>query len=586
MSAIPEAEVILAVDIGSINTRASLFDIVDGRYRLVANSRVPSTAGAPLFDFSEGARLAMDDVEGITGRRLFDEGENLIIPTTGFGEGIDLFVSTISAGPKVRTVIAGLMPEVSLATARRLADASNMEVVGEISPADQRLREEQIDLIITSRPDLILLVGGTDGGAQTPLLELLELLHLALGLLPEGQRPKVVFGGNQKLAPLAVEKLSERTLVTVIPNVRPQVDVENLEPARLRMAEALFEIRAGRIGGYPELNAWSEGRVLPTSEAFALLVRYLSRLYDPDKGVLGVDLGASQITVAAAFGGRLSLSVNPRLGIGTPIATILDQVSIEDVHRWMPLEVPKNRLRDYIYNKAAYPRTIPTEIPELHMEYAVARELLRAGLAEARRIWPEGPNRVASPLMPPMEPILAGGATLARAPHPAYAAMVLIDGLQPTGLTTLVLDPYGLAPALGATARPLPMATVQLVEEGVFVSLGTVVAPLGQMRSGRRVLAYQLEPENGGPGARGELLAGQMVRLPLGPGEYGKLTLMPERGVDIGLGMPGRTGIFRVSGGAVGLILDGRGRPLRLPGRHDERLEMNQKWLWDLGVSP
>jgi hypothetical protein len=77
-----------------------------------------------------------------------------------------------------------------------------------------------------------------------------------------------------------------------------------------------------------------------------------------------------------------------------------------------------------------------------------------------------------------------------------------------------------------------------------------------------------------------------MVRLPLGPGEYGKLTLIPERGVDIGLGMPGRTGIFRVSGGAVGLILDGRGRPLRLPGREEERIEMNQKWLWDLGVSP
>ena len=65
MSSIPEAEIFLAVDVGSTNTRASLFDVIDGRYRLVATSEAQSTAGPPLFDISEGVRLAMDRVQAI-----------------------------------------------------------------------------------------------------------------------------------------------------------------------------------------------------------------------------------------------------------------------------------------------------------------------------------------------------------------------------------------------------------------------------------------------------------------------------------------------------------------------------------------
>ncbi len=52
MSAFQEAETLLAIDVGSVNTRASLFDVVDGRYRLVATGRSATTAGAPLFDVS------------------------------------------------------------------------------------------------------------------------------------------------------------------------------------------------------------------------------------------------------------------------------------------------------------------------------------------------------------------------------------------------------------------------------------------------------------------------------------------------------------------------------------------------------
>ena len=42
METILDADTLLAIDIGTVNTRASLFDVVDGRYRLITTGRAPS----------------------------------------------------------------------------------------------------------------------------------------------------------------------------------------------------------------------------------------------------------------------------------------------------------------------------------------------------------------------------------------------------------------------------------------------------------------------------------------------------------------------------------------------------------------
>jgi hypothetical protein len=186
--------------------------------------------------------------------------------------------------------------------------------------------------------------------------------------------------------------------------------------------------------------------------------------------------------------------------------------------------------------------------------------------------------------MPPLEPILASGGPLARCPRPGYTVLVLLDSLQPSGVSTLVLDPYSLMPAMGAAASVLPMASVQVLESGSFVSLATVVSPVGQGRFGRPVLRLRLERDDGGEAVEGEVRLGQMVTIPLGQGQHAKLTLRPERGFDVGFGGNGKAGILRVAGGAIGVVIDARGRPLRLPVDPARRIEMVQKWMWDLGA--
>jgi uncharacterized protein (TIGR01319 family) len=583
MSSETDIEIILAVDVGSVNTRASLFDVVDGRYRLIATSEVSSTAGPPLFDLGEGVRLAMDRVQSITGRRLTDETEVLIYPSTGFGAGVDLFVSSISAGPKVKTILAGLMPGVSLTSARRLAESAYLDIVGEITLIDERRTEEQIDLIVSQRPDMILVVGGTDGGASDPLFKVIELVRLAVSLMPDGQRPRIVYSGNRNLGALVVDRLSGIANVNVTPNIRPSLEVEELGPARLRLAETLFEIRASRITGYEELKQWSGGGLIPTAEAFGRLIRYLSKIYDPDKGVLGIDLGASQVTIASAFEGELNLSVNSRLGVGSSIKGLLEE-DLFKVIRWLPHEATSSQVKDYIQNKAIHQGSIPVTVEELHLELAIARQLIRQSLFNARQTWPAGLDTRSTLFLPPVEPIVAGGATLARVPRHAYAALVLLDALQPTGVSTLVMDPYAIAPILGTMAGYLPLATVQLLEAGVLVNMGTMIAPMCKGRQGRVVLEYQLEYEDGSPTKSGEVKFGQIEVLPLEKGEYGHLTLNPERGIELGFGMLGRGGSLRVAGGTIGVMIDARGRPLDLPKDLGQLQAMNQRWLWNIGA--
>jgi hypothetical protein len=475
----------------------------------------------------------------------------------------------------------GMMPGISLQSLRRLADTSYVEVVGEIQLTDRRREEERIDLIRSSRPDILLIAGGTDRGAGQGVLRIAEAIGLALGMSPEGERPRIVFAGNRQLGQAVSEVFGPGAPVLVAPNIRPSLEMEDLAPARRRISEAIADLRSARINGFEELQQWSRGHMLLTADGFGRVLRYLGHIYDPRRGVLGIDVGASHVTLAASFGGSLHMTVRTDLGLGTSLPGLLRHVNLDEVMRWLPVEMPERRVRDYIYNKSLRPGTVPAEKDELHLEFALARELVRVALALGRPTWPKAVNRPG--LLPPVERILASGGVLSRTPRPGYAALALLDALQPTGVATMVLDPYNLAPSLGAAMSSLPMSSVHVLESGSFVSLGTVISPVGRAKAGKPILHLRLERDDGEV-TEGVTRFGQLVVIPMGPSLHGRLMLRPERGFDVGFGGPGKAGTLRVFGSSLGLIVDARGRPLVLPRDPERRRDLNHKWLWDIGA--
>lgn len=115
-----QTESILAIDVGASVTRAVLFDVVEGEYRFVASGQAPSTAEAPFKHIGIGVREAIQNLQAVTGATLLgSQDNNIITPAQPDGSGVDGVVATMSAGPAVKTVIAGLLSDVSLQSARR-----------------------------------------------------------------------------------------------------------------------------------------------------------------------------------------------------------------------------------------------------------------------------------------------------------------------------------------------------------------------------------------------------------------------------------------------------------------------------------
>lgn len=573
---------LLAIDIGTITTRAMLFDVVDGRYRFLASGSAASTAGAPFNDVGEGVRRAIDRVEAVTGRRLLRDDDSLIIPMAPDGTGTDHLAVTISAGPPLQAVVIGLLDNVSVESALRLATTTYTRVVETISLNDRRKQDDRIDAIVRARPDLVIVAGGTEGGATQSLRRLVDALGLACYVLPDGMKPQVLYAGNSKMQREVRNVLEPLTTFHAAPNIRPVMDYEQLDAVQHSLSKIYRKVQTEKIMGVDELDAWANGRLLPTASAFDRIIRFMSKMYDSQKGVLGVDIGASATHLATAFNGKLISSIYPDLGLAAGLEQLAPAISIDAIRSTLSQEIPTSLIEDYIQNKAVYPGSLPVTAEEIDIELALARQILRVSVQRLSPRFPSNLRGSDPALLPWFEPIMAAGSLITKAPTYGHALLTLLDGLQPTGIAPIGLDANGLAASLGAAADVNPMLAVQVLDSDTFINLGTVISLVGSARPGTPVLRIRITHDDGEE-RKLEVKYGTLDVIPVPPGKTVNLRLQPLHRFDIGMGSPGRGGRLQVTGGKLGVIIDARGRPLTYHPDPARRREMFKKWLWTLG---
>jgi hypothetical protein len=578
-----DADSFLAVDVGSVTTRAALFDVVEGHYRFIATGTAPTTAAAPFRDISEGLHRAIENLQIVTGRVFLGSNYRLIMPSKE-GKGVDIFAATLSAGPAIKTAVVGLLDDVSLESVQRLARSLYTSVVETIGLNDTRKPEEQIDSLLHIRPDLILIAGGTDGGATLSVERLVETVGLACYLLPADKHPAMLYAGNQQLAEEIKSTLTPLTsALSICPNLRPSIEIEDLNPAQRALAELYLRVRHKQMNGVDELNSLTGNNLMPTATAEGRIIRFLSQVYDSSKGILGVDLGASATTVAAAFGGELSLGVYPQLGLGEGLPNLLRYTNVGEILKWIPLDISADRVHEYVYQKSIHPASIPANQEDLAIEQALARQCINVAIKSASKDFSSKARRADLGLTPYFEPILAAGSAITRAPSLGQSLMILLDAIQPVGITNIILDQNNLLPALGAAASTNSILPIQILESGAFLGLATVVAPYVNTRAALPILAARLVFQNGNE-SQIEVKQGTIEIMPLPPGQSGRLYLEPLHHANLGFGVsqtPAQG--IPVTGTALGLVFDGRGRPLRFPVDAGRRREIIKKWLWTLG---
>lgn len=142
------------------------------------------------------------------------------------------------------------------------------------------------------KPDIFLLVGGTDGGNTECILHNAEMLA---GLPPDFP---VIVAGNRTAA-RQCQQLLEGFEVHICPNVMPKFGVLNIEPTQKQIRE-IFLRRIVQAKGLSKASALLSDIMMPTPSAVLLAMELLSKGCEGESGIgelLAVDVGGATTDV-------------------------------------------------------------------------------------------------------------------------------------------------------------------------------------------------------------------------------------------------------------------------------------------------
>src|SRR5207248_11409016 len=168
---------VLATDCGSTTTKAILIERRGSEYRLIVRGEAPTTVEAPFEDVTRGVLNAIMEVEELAGRPILD-GDNIITPQEG-NRGVDIYISTSSAGGGLQMMVTGVVKSMSAESAQRAALGAGAILMDTLAVDDGRKEHQKVERLRQLRPDIILMSGGTDGGTKSHLVEMAEVVRRA-----------------------------------------------------------------------------------------------------------------------------------------------------------------------------------------------------------------------------------------------------------------------------------------------------------------------------------------------------------------------------------------------------------------------
>ena len=563
---------ILATDCGSTTTKCILIELGEDGYRLAVRGEAPTTVEAPAEDVTQGVLNAVREVSELIGRPLLDEENRLIRPyDEENNRGVDIYLSTSSAGGGLQMIVGGVVREMTAKSAEKAALGAGAIVMDVLAVNDGRLPHEKIELIRQFRPDMLLLAGGVDGGTVKHVVELAQGVGAAdpkprLGI---AYQLPVIYAGNKDAREAVRETLEKKTALDIVDNLRPSMEAENLQPSRLKIQEQFLEHVMAHAPGYPKLMELADEEIMPTPAAVGAIMETIAKQHNIS--IVGVDIGGATTDVFSVLEGVFNRTVSANFGMSYSFSNVYAEAGHEMVMRWVPFALDERELRNRIKNKMIRPTSIPYLLEELILEQAMAREALRlsfdqhkslvTGLKGVQKqsdisalfgLGDGGTDTLINMLEVDM--VIGSGGVLSHAPRRHQTAMMLIDSFLPEGVTTLTVDSIFMMPQLGVLAEVHPEAATQVFERDCLIYLGDCVAPVGKINPGQLVMEVDVA------GKRTQVRAGEMITLPLSKeeGPYASM-ITPAKGLDVGAG-PGKPVNRTLQGGVVGIILDGRGR--------------------------
>ena len=352
---------VLLIDFGSTYTKLTAVD--------VEGEKILGTAAAYTTvqtDINDGLSEGLKRLEEKTGKLDF----------------VQCFACSSAAGG-LRMVTSGLVPELTGEAAKLASLGAGAKVVGIYA---FQLTEDDLDEIRQAKPDIFLLVGGTDGGNTECILHNAKMLATLDADFP------IVVAGNRTAA-RECQRILEGREVYVCPNVMPKFGVLNIDPTQKQIRE-IFLNRIIQAKGLSKASELLSDIMMPTPSAVLQAMELLAQGCEGETGIgdlVAVDVGGATTDVYSIADGMpahmntvykglpepfAKRTVEGDIGMRYSIQGIVDAAGLDTVSQISGLS--KERVTELVEDLKIHTDKVPNGDPELEaLDHALASMAIR-----------------------------------------------------------------------------------------------------------------------------------------------------------------------------------------------------------------
>ena len=449
---------VLVAEIGSTTTLVNAFaGINTDEPRFIGQGQAPTSVLEG--DVRIGLEGAVEDLKNRLGLDKIEYGEML---------------ATSSAAGGLRMCVHGLVYDMTVKAAQAAALGAGAIVT---MATAGKMSEYDIEDLVASRPNLILLAGGTDYGERE------TALYNAARIAETRLKAPVIYAGNVQNQRAVMDIFKKAGVsCTVTENVYPKLDKLNIEPAR-KIIHKVFEEHIIKAPGMEHIRDMVTGSIMPTPGA---VMEAVQLIYNEIGDVVAVDIGGATTDVHSVTGGSEEIgilmtspepfakrTVEGDLGLYVNAKNLIERIGESALQNELGIDM-----------EAVMANYLP--IPKTEGQFKLTERLCReAGLVALERhagalryiYTPRGRKTVAEGKdLTAVKTIIGTGGALTRLPHREQLLRALADcnatGMmlypKPSKIRLLFDDDYIMA-SLGVMSKHYPEAALKLMKRSLNI---------------------------------------------------------------------------------------------------------------------
>ena len=451
---------ILLIDFGSTYTKLTAVDL--DAEAILGTAAAYTTVQT---DINDGLQKALSQLEAKTGILSFNE-----------------CYACSSAAGGLRMVTSGLVPELTGEAARLASLGAGAKVVGVYA---FQLTEDDLEEIEQLKPDIFLLVGGTDGGNTECILHNARMLAQLQGNFP------VIIAGNRTAA-RECQRILKDYETYICPNVMPKFGTLQIDATQKQIRE-LFLNRIVQAKGLSKASALLSDIMMPTPSAVLQAMELLSQGCEGESGIgdlIAVDVGGATTDVYSVADGMpehmntvykglpepfAKRTVEGDIGMRYSIQGIVDAAGLDNISRLSGLS--KTRVTELVDHLKEHTDTVPNGDEELEaLDFALASSAIAEAVTRHAGTMEEtytmmGLTYVQSGknLTKVKQIVVTGGSLIHTKRTEQIAAHALFDPMRPHSLRPKAADvwvdrSYILA-AMGLLSSHYPAAALRIMKK-------------------------------------------------------------------------------------------------------------------------